>query len=78
MISATEMLGGLGHAPRENFAMIDGIWYVLMYYLIRFSLKKVPFVITKILGSLLGPLSYMAILLLCVILLPEKFFYNRL
>ena len=32
MISATEILGGLGHAPRENFEMIDAIWWVLMYY----------------------------------------------
>ena len=30
MISATE--GALGHAPRENFEMIDAIWCVLMYY----------------------------------------------
>ena len=26
MISATEMLGGSGHAPRENFEMIYAIW----------------------------------------------------
>ena len=32
MISAIDMLGGLGHAPRENFKMIDAIWCVLMYY----------------------------------------------
>ena len=29
MISATEMLGGSEHAPRENFKMIDAIWCVL-------------------------------------------------
>ena len=28
MISATEMLGGLGACPRENFKMIDAIWCV--------------------------------------------------
>ena len=28
MISATEMLGGSGYAPRENFKMIDAIWCV--------------------------------------------------
>ena len=27
-ISATEMLGGSGHAPRENFKMIHAIWCV--------------------------------------------------
>ena len=26
MISATEMLGGWGHASRENFEMSDAIW----------------------------------------------------
>ena len=32
MVSAIEMQGGSGHAPRENFEMIDAIWCVLMYY----------------------------------------------
>ena len=32
MISATEMLGGSGHVPRENFEMIYAIWCVLMFY----------------------------------------------
>ena len=32
VISATEMLGVRGHAPRENFEMIDAIWLILMYY----------------------------------------------
>ena len=32
MISATQMLGGSGHAPRENVEMTDAIWGVLMYY----------------------------------------------
>ena len=31
-ISATEMLGVRGHAPRENLENIDVIWCVLMHY----------------------------------------------
>ena len=35
------MLGGSGHALRENLEMIDAIWCVLMYYFDQISLKKV-------------------------------------
>ena len=30
MISATEMLGGSWHAPRENFEMIDAFWCIIL------------------------------------------------
>ena len=30
MVSATEMLGGSGACSRENFEMIDAVWYVLV------------------------------------------------
>ena len=42
MISASEMLGGSGHAPRENFEIIDAFRCV-----IRLSLKKVSLFIIK-------------------------------
>ena len=42
MISAAHMLGGSGHDPRENFEMIDAIWCVLLYLLIKFYHKKGP------------------------------------
>ena len=32
-MSAAEILGGSGHAPREKIGIIDAIWCVLMYYL---------------------------------------------
>ena len=42
------MLRG-GHAPRENFEMIDAIWFVLMYYFDQIKSQKVPlFIIKKI------------------------------
>ena len=44
------MLGGSGHAPRENFEMIDVVWCVLMYYFVQIttlSLKKVLLLITE-------------------------------
>ena len=37
MISATEMLGGSGYAPRENCEMIDAIWCVLTYFFDQFK-----------------------------------------
>ena len=70
MISATEMLGGSGvYAPRENFKMIDAIWWFLMHYFDRLSLKSI-FVIKNIDYTLY---TWLCTLLLCVILLPEKF-----
>ena len=56
-----------GHAPRENFEMIDAIWCVLMYYLIRLCLKKVPLFILKIIIIA----THLATLLLSVTL-PEN------
>ena len=41
------MLEGSGTSSRETFEMIGAIWSILMYYLIRFSLKKVPLFIIK-------------------------------
>ena len=31
-ISYRDAMGARGHDPRENFEMIDAIWFVLMYY----------------------------------------------
>ena len=63
------MLWDSGHAPRENLEMIDAIWCVLMYYLIRLSLKKVSLFIIKNIDS---SYTHLATLLLWATL-PEKF-----
>ena len=36
------MLGGWGHASRENLEMIDATWCVLMYYFDQIKSKEVP------------------------------------
>ena len=42
------MLGGSGHAPRDNFEVIDAIWCVLMYYFDQIrSLKKYNYLLQK-------------------------------
>ena len=53
MIIATEMPRGSGHAPRENFKIIDAIWCVLMYYFDP-VLKKDHYLLQKIPGYTLA------------------------
>ena len=65
MISATEMLGGSGHTPREHLEMIDAIWCGLMYYFDQIKFEKSTIIKISIIAT------HLATLLLRVILLPE-------
>ena len=47
MISATEMLEGLGTCSRKHFKIINAIWCVLMYYFDQIRIKKNTLFIIK-------------------------------